>query len=119
MALAQAAAQTAERLRISLDLDIVPDVQLSPTRAEALIRVACEAITNAAKHSGASRVTLRLERDGSLVKMHVADRGCGFDASVPGSGFGLVSMRERIHSVGGELRIRSGPGRGSEVEVAV
>jgi signal transduction histidine kinase len=119
MALAQAAAQTAERLRIGLDLDIVPDVQLSPTRAEALIRVACEAITNAAKHSGASRVTLRLERDGSLVKMHVADRGCGFDASVPGSGFGLISMRERIHSVGGELRIRSGPGHGSEVEVAV
>jgi signal transduction histidine kinase len=51
--------------------------------------------------------------------MQVADRGCGFDTSVPGSGFGLVSMRERICSVGGELRIHSGPGRGSEVDVAV
>jgi len=118
-ALAQAASQTAERLRIGLDLDIVPDVRLSPTRSEALVRVACEAITNAAKHSGAARVTLRLERDGSLVRMQVADRGCGFDTSVPRSGFGLVSMRERIRSVGGELRIRSGPGRGSEVDVAV
>jgi hypothetical protein len=78
-----------------------------------------EAITNAAKHSGAGQVTLRLERDGSLVRMQVADRGCGFDTSVPGGGFGLVSMRERIRSVGGELHIRSGPGRGSEVEVAV
>jgi signal transduction histidine kinase len=117
--LAQAASQTAERFRIGLDLDIVPDVQLSPTRAEALVRVACEAITNAAKHSGAARVTLRLERDGSLVRMQVADRGCGFDTSVPRGGFGLVSMRERICSVGGELRINSGPGRGSEVEVAV
>ena len=118
-ALAQAASQTAERFRIDLDLDIVPDVRLSPTRAEALVRVACEAITNAAKHSGAPRVSLRLERDGSLVRMQVADRGRGFDTSVPGSGFGLVSMRERIRSVGGELRIRSGPGRGSEVDVAV
>jgi signal transduction histidine kinase len=118
-ALAQAASQTAERFRIGLDLDIVPDVRLSPTRTEALVRVACEAITNAARHSGAGSVTLRLERDGSLVRMHVADRGCGFDASVPGSGFGLVSMRERIQSVGGELRIHSGPGHGSEVEVAV
>ena len=117
--LAQAASQTAERFRIGLDLDIVPDVRLSPTRAEALVRVACEAITNAAKHSGAARVTLRLERDGSLVRMQVADRGCGFDTSVPRGGFGLVSMRERIRSVGGELRINSGPGRGSEVEVAV
>jgi signal transduction histidine kinase len=118
-ALAQAASQTAERFRIGLDLDIVPDVRLSPTRGEALVRVACEAITNAAKHSGAARVTLRLERDGSLVRMQVADRGCGFDTSVPRSGFGLVSMRERIRSVGGELRIRSGPGHGSEVDVAV
>jgi signal transduction histidine kinase len=118
-ALAQAACQTAERFRIGLDLDIVPDVRLSPTRAEALVRVACEAITNAAKHSGAGRVTLRLERDGSLVRMQVADRGCGFDTSVPRSGFGLVSMRERIRSVGGELRISSGPGHGSEVDVAV
>jgi signal transduction histidine kinase len=117
--LAQAASQTAERFRIGLDLDIVPDVRLSPTRAEALVRVACEAITNAAKHSGAGRVTLRLERDGPLVRMQVADRGCGFDTSVPGGGFGLVSMRERVRSVGGELRIRSGPGHGSEVDVAV
>ena len=118
-ALAQAASQTAERFRIDLDLDIVPDVRLSPTRAEALVRVACEAITNAAKHSGAQRVSLRLERDGSLVRMQVADRGRGFDTSVPGGGFGLVSMRERVRSVGGELHIRSGPGRGSEVDVAV
>jgi signal transduction histidine kinase len=117
--LAQAASQTAERFRIGLDLDIVPDVRLSPTRAEALVRVACEAITNAAKHSGAARVTLRLERDGSQVRMQVADRGCGFDTSDPRAGFGLVSMRERIRSVGGELHISSGPGRGSEVNVAV
>lgn len=118
-ALAQAASQTAERFRIGLDLDIVPDVRLSPTRSEALVRVACEAITNAAKHSGAARVTLRLERDGSLVRMQVADRGCGFDTSESRGGFGLVSMRERIRSVGGELRISSGPGCGSEVDVAV
>jgi signal transduction histidine kinase len=118
-ALAQAASQTAERFRIGLDLDIVPDVRLSPTRSEALVRVACEAITNAAKHSGAARVTLRLEREGSLVRMQVADRGCGFDTSESRGGFGLVSMRERIRSVGGELRISSGPGRGSEVDVAV
>jgi signal transduction histidine kinase len=117
--LAQAASQTAERFRIGLDLDIVPDVRLSTTRAEALVRVACEAITNAAKHSGAARVTLRLERDGALVRMQVADRGCGFDTSDPRGGFGLVSMRERIRSVGGELRISSGPGCGSEVNVAV
>src|SRR5262245_17453564 len=52
--LAQAASETAERLRVELDLDVVPDIRLSPRRAEALVRIACEAITNSAKHSGAS-----------------------------------------------------------------
>jgi signal transduction histidine kinase len=117
--LAQAASETAERLRIELDLDIVPDIRLSPRRAETLVRIACEAITNAARHSGASRVTLHLERDGSLVRMRVADRGCGFDTTVPRDGFGLIAMRERVHSVGGELSITSVPGRGTEVDVAV
>ena len=118
-ALAEAAAEIAERLRIELDLDIVPGVELSPSRAEALVRIACEAITNAARHSGASSVTLRLDRDASLVRLRVTDRGRGFDTSAPGPGFGLVSMAERARSVGGELHICSAPGRGSEVEVCV
>jgi signal transduction histidine kinase len=119
VALAEAAIEIAERFRMELELDLVPGVRLSPARVEALVRIACEALTNAARHSGARRVTLRLERDGSLARMRVADRGCGFDATVPEGGFGLISMRERARSVGGELRICSSPGRGCEVEVAV
>jgi signal transduction histidine kinase len=119
MALAEAASETAERLRIDLELDLRPGIKLSATRTEALVRIACEAITNAARHSGARKVVLRLERDGPLVRLHVVDRGCGFDTAVAGSGFGLTAMRERARSVGGELRVCSAPGRGSEVEVAV
>jgi signal transduction histidine kinase len=83
------------------------------------VRIACEAITNAARHSGASRVSLGLERDGSGVRLRISDKGHGFDTAAPGGGFGLISMRERAHSVGGELLISSAPGHGSEVEVAV
>jgi signal transduction histidine kinase len=118
-ALAEAAAEIAERCRIQLDLDLVPGIRLSPSRSEALVRIACEAITNAARHSGAKRVMLRLERDGSLARLRVADKGCGFDTTVSSNGFGLIAMRERAHSVGGEMRICSAPGRGSEVNVAV
>jgi two-component system, NarL family, sensor histidine kinase LiaS len=119
VALAQAVSEVAERFRIRLDLDVVSGVQLSPARTEALVRIACEAVTNAARHSGAKNVTLRLQRDGSSVRLQVADRGCGFDANEPGSGFGLIAMRERAQSVGGEMHIWSTPGRGSEVDVAV
>lgn len=119
VALAQAATEIAERFRIDVDLDLVSGISLSPTRAEALIRIACEAITNAARHSGATGVKIRLERSGSLAKLRISDNGCGFDTTIQVSGFGLTSMRERAHAVGGDLRIRSSLGRGSEIEVAI
>lgn len=119
LALADAAGEVAERFHVGLELDLVPGVRLSAARAEALVRIACEAVTNAARHSGASRVILNLERDGSRVRLRVSDSGRGFDTRVPCGGFGLISMSERARSVGGELRISSAPGRGSEVEAAL
>jgi signal transduction histidine kinase len=117
--LAEAAMEIAERSRIQVELDLVPGVRLSPARVEALVRIASEAITNAARHSGAHSVSLHLERHGSRVRLRVADRGRGFDATAQGTGFGLVSMRERARSVGGELHVSSTPGKGSKVEVLV
>jgi signal transduction histidine kinase len=117
--LAEAVGEIAERFHVGLDLDLAPGVQLSAPRAEALIRIACEAVTNAARHSGAGRVSINLERDGPGVRLRVSDQGHGFDPAVPGSGFGLVSMCERARSVGGELQISSVPGRGSKVEAAL
>jgi signal transduction histidine kinase len=119
VALAEAASEIAERYRIELDLDLVPGIRLSPTRAEALIRIACEAIINAARHSGAKAVTLRLERRGSAARLRITDNGCGFDTGIQDRGFGLTAMRERAHAVGGDLRIHSSLGRGSEVEAAI
>ena len=83
------------------------------------MRIACEAVTNAARHSGADRVDLRLERDGSALRLWVSDEGHGFDTADPGRGFGLTSMRERAHSVGAELIVSSVPGHGSRVEVTL
>ncbi|MFI5062423.1 MAG: sensor histidine kinase [Streptosporangiales bacterium] len=119
VALERAAAEIAERLQVELEFDAAPGVRLSAARAQALVRIACEAVTNAAQHSGASCVSLSLEHSGSHVRLKVSDRGCGFDTSVPGGGFGLTSMREQARSVHGELRISSAPGEGSEVEVAL
>ncbi len=119
-ALEEAVAEVADRFHVGLDLDLATGLQLPAARAEALVRIACEAVANAARHSGAGRVRLDLERDGTRARLRVSDHGRGFDpAAAPGSGFGLVSMRERARSVGGELRISSVPGRGSKVEAAL
>jgi signal transduction histidine kinase len=118
-ALAEVAADVADRYHVELDMDITSDIRLSAARREALVRIACEAVTNAARHSGTDRVNLRVERDGSGVRLWVSDDGHGFDPAAPGGGFGLTSMRERARSVGAELMVSSAPGRGSQVEVAI
>jgi signal transduction histidine kinase len=117
--LAEAVTEVAERYHVELDLELTSGIRLSLVRREALVRIACEAVINAARHSGASLVNLGLERDGSGVRLRVSDKGHGFDTAAPGGGFGLTSMRERAHSVGGQLLVSSAPGRGSQVEVAV
>jgi signal transduction histidine kinase len=118
VALAEAATSVADRFHLGLELDLVPGVKLSAAREDALTRIACEAVTNAGRHSGAGQVNLKLERDGSHLRLRVSDQGCGFDTSVV-SGFGLVSMGERARAVGGELQISSVPGGGSVVEVVL
>jgi len=116
-AIAQAVGEVAARDHIKLELDVVPGVQLSAPRADALVGIAREAVSNAARHSGAARVSLSLQRQGGGVRLRVSDNGSGFDTVAQPDGFGLTSMRDRATLVGGDLWISSAPGRGTEVEV--
>ena len=116
-AIAQAVGEVAARDHIKLELDFVQGIRLSSARMDALLRIACEAVNNAARHSGAARVSLSLQHQGLSVRLRVRDNGSGFDTAAEADGFGLTSMRDRATSVGGDLRISSVPGRGTEVEV--
>jgi signal transduction histidine kinase len=117
--LAEAVSEIADRFQIELAFETVRNVHLSEMRAEAMVRIACEAVINAARHSGAGLVQLSLKRDGEHMRLRVSDAGCGFDPSADGKGFGLISMRERAEAVGGDLQILSILDRGSEVEVVL
>jgi two-component system, NarL family, sensor histidine kinase UhpB len=83
-------------------------------------RVAQEALNNAARHSGAARVEVRLRRvaDGDVV-LEVADDGRGFAFDESESGLGIGGMRERALLVGAELTIESRPGAGTTVRLDV
>jgi signal transduction histidine kinase len=74
-----------------------------------------EALQNAAKYSGASRVVVRLEQRDGLLTFGVTDDGAGFDPSMNGHGSGLQGMADRLEALGGRLDIRSGVGRGTTV----
>jgi two-component system sensor histidine kinase UhpB len=102
--------------------EMVP--RLPPEMDIALFRIAQEALTNAAKHSRASRVTVTLEKAASRVILTVADDGVGFDPRAPRQkgetmGWGLILMRERAENIGGNLKIESSPGKGTRVVVAI
>src|SRR5436190_4724457 len=93
---------------------------LAPDVERGLLRIAQEALANALKHSGASRVELGLGTHDSVVVLRVADDGRGFDpaeAIARSRRLGLTSMRERVEALGGELTIDSAPGRGTTVTV--
>jgi two-component system, NarL family, sensor histidine kinase UhpB len=83
-------------------------------------RVAQEALSNAARHSGARRIEVRLRRtDGDGVTLDVADDGRGFAFAESEGGLGIAGMRERALLVGGELTIESRPGRGTTVRLTL
>jgi signal transduction histidine kinase len=87
-----------------------------------LYRIAQEALQNALKHSGASRITLELELAGSGGTLEVTDDGGGFDTADPlvrSQHLGLTVMQERARAVGGRLELRSRPGEGTTVRVEV
>lgn len=83
-------------------------------------RVAQEALSNAARHSGAASVEVGLRRGGGGdVELRVADDGCGFAFEESERGLGIGGMRERALLVGGELTIESRPGHGTTVRLSV
>jgi signal transduction histidine kinase len=85
-----------------------------------VFRVAQESLRNAVRHSGAENVRIELAGVTGWITLSVADDGRGFDITSPTSdGLGLVSMRERVKSVGGVLEIHSTRGSGTRVMVAV
>lgn len=101
-----------QRVGVQVHTDLVP-VILTPQRADALLRIAQEALANAVRHGHPSQLTLTLTD--SLLR--IADNGRGFDAGAPTLGMGLTLMRERATEVGAALTLTSAPGAGTTIEV--
>jgi two-component system sensor histidine kinase UhpB len=123
LGLAAAIAGLVERLgegevetTIAVDGDFA---DLSDDAGLVVYRVAQEALSNAARHSGAAHVEVALRRGQEGVELTVADDGRGFAFAESERGLGIGGMRERALLVGGELTIESRPGAGTTVRLTI
>ncbi len=86
-----------------------------------LYRVAQESLRNVARHARSDRARVTVTGDGAGIRLCVEDFGQGFNPvpSGRGAGLGIISMAERVRLVGGQLTVRSEPGKGTRVEAWV
>ena len=107
------------RTGVAASLDVAGDGEPTPDVATAAFRVLQEALTNVARHAGASSVAVSLELGGGAVRLVVADDGCGIGPDVvDGRTLGLLGMRERAGALGGTLDVGPGDDGGTTVACA-
>jgi signal transduction histidine kinase len=109
------------RVGLKTQLRLEGGGQLSPDVQEGLYRIALEALNNVLKHAQASCVTVSLIQGSQLAELKIVDDGVGFDLNVAqkSGGLGLKGMKERAEQIGGQLTVKSEPGMGTTVQVAV
>jgi signal transduction histidine kinase len=113
----------AQAARLPVEVMIEADAALRGVRYPQHVEAAtwfvvAEALTNAVKHAGASRVLVELTQPNGSLAVEIRDDGCGFDPAAV-RGLGLAGLADRISIVNGALRIDSGPGRGTTLRAEV
>lgn len=119
-ALEELAAAYHARLGIIVTTTLDP-VPLDEKTEHALLRIAQEALTNAARHASASAITLRLQSLQDTIEFEITDNGKGFDPTENGThhGLGLHLMQERVQELHGMLSLQTTPGQGTRITISL
>ncbi|GAA4834868.1 two-component system sensor histidine kinase LiaS [Paenibacillus vulneris] len=112
--------QYAEKHDVSIQSEIEDLHGMAGGVADHLVRILQESLSNAAKHSQAASITVKLFLSGGQIHLKITDDGIGFDkARVQASSYGLRIIRERAVEIGGVADIVSVPGAGTQIHVLV
>jgi signal transduction histidine kinase len=124
LGLAMALRSTVNRFaeRTGLEVQFTADTQaasFADARAEAVFRIAQEALRNIEQHANAAHVDVRLEDlAGGMLQLTIADDGAGFDPAAPHPGhYGVIGLHEQAQLIDAELEVLSAPGEGSTVRL--
>ncbi|HXE40748.1 MAG TPA: PAS domain S-box protein [Azonexus sp.] len=109
------AAQFSQLTGIATELRLPEYVRLSRKRSTAIFRIVQEALTNIAKHAGASRAFISMRKHRGYLNVEISDDGVGLaeDCRFKPDSFGLIGMHERAQYLGGQLSISGMPGTGT------
>jgi len=118
-ALQALAEETGARGGIEVEVRIEIEEATGGDEERLVYRLVQEALTNVAKHAGASRVEVGVRQEGGKTEISVRDDGEGFDPEASSAGRGLLGMRERIELLGGSIAVTSNPGAGTEIAATV
>ncbi len=111
----------ARRAGLELSLDVDEKITASAEVEHAVLSIVQEAISNAARHGGATMLSVSLSRQDDAVLLRIADNGCGFEVvwrpPSRNGGLGMWSMQHRAEALGGRLQLTSEPGDGTTIEL--
>jgi len=100
--------------------------EIKPVVSLTVFRIAQEAMNNVSKHANAENISVSLEFLANGIRLYIGDDGTGFDTEKLkvrnddiSSGFGLVSMQERVELLSGEMTINSEPGKGTRLNIMI
>lgn len=98
-----------------------PKMNLDEDLSTALFRICQEALTNVARHSGADKAEVALTKRSGMVKLSVKDNGCGITGEniIDRNSIGILGMKERAFSIGGDFTVGPAPRKGTLVKVEV
>jgi signal transduction histidine kinase len=115
--LAPALKTLARRSTVPVALDLGVEGRLPDSAEVAAYYVVAESLTNAAKHAQASEVTVKVDTDGTDLRLCIRDDGAGGADSRGGSG--LVGLRDRVEALGGRLLVSSPVGNGTSLVATI
>ncbi|HZN25916.1 MAG TPA: ATP-binding protein [Burkholderiales bacterium] len=106
--------------RFQIDIEPAATRMLSPDKAEQLLQITREALSNVVRHAKARSGRISLRRTAGKVRLEVADNGQGFDKNADkGRGLGLHHIAARVEKLGGQLRLDAKPAKGCRIVVEI
>ncbi|MBS4020526.1 MAG: PAS domain S-box protein [Dechloromonas sp.] len=109
-----------QRSAIACKIKADGEIPLPDAQATTLFRIIQESLTNIVRHANASEASIAMTLNNGILKLEIADNGCGFNPnSIGNESFGLLGIRERLEAFSGSLVIDSSPGCSTTLHITM